>query len=241
MLLFPWPPLGFRVNTAPGWNGLADAAPGQSRLWLPAVVCSAAVLPAGRGQLPPQQGRSPAGRWVTRAVGRSEFPKTEILVLRQRLGPANLPGEGSGSERAGRPGSSSAERERGPGGGGCREPRGGAGGGAGRGRAGPGRSGRRGCRALPRGAAAHMGTLRIVLTGPGPWGFRLVGGRDFEQPLTISRVGRGGGRCWGPGLARRRGRGRRGLAGGWWHRDRVGDTAVAGGSFPLCPRFFVFL
>uniref|UniRef100_A0A493TX14 PDZ and LIM domain 1 n=1 Tax=Anas platyrhynchos platyrhynchos TaxID=8840 RepID=A0A493TX14_ANAPP len=24
--------------------------------------------------------------------------------------------------------------------------------------------------------------------GPGPWGFRLVGGRDFEQPLTISRV-----------------------------------------------------
>ncbi|XP_065602382.1 PDZ and LIM domain protein 1 isoform X4 [Cyrtonyx montezumae] len=33
-----------------------------------------------------------------------------------------------------------------------------------------------------------MGTHRIVLTGPGPWGFRLVGGRDFEQPLTISRV-----------------------------------------------------
>ncbi|NXX84517.1 PDLI1 protein, partial [Urocolius indicus] len=33
-----------------------------------------------------------------------------------------------------------------------------------------------------------MGTLRIALTGPGPWGFRLVGGRDFEQPLTISRV-----------------------------------------------------
>uniref|UniRef100_A0A8B9VKZ5 PDZ and LIM domain 1 n=1 Tax=Anas zonorhyncha TaxID=75864 RepID=A0A8B9VKZ5_9AVES len=33
-----------------------------------------------------------------------------------------------------------------------------------------------------------MGTLRIVLQGPGPWGFRLVGGRDFEQPLTISRV-----------------------------------------------------
>uniref|UniRef100_A0A8C6YLL7 PDZ and LIM domain 1 n=1 Tax=Nothoprocta perdicaria TaxID=30464 RepID=A0A8C6YLL7_NOTPE len=33
-----------------------------------------------------------------------------------------------------------------------------------------------------------MGTLRIALQGPGPWGFRLVGGRDFEQPLTISRV-----------------------------------------------------
>ncbi|XP_041572916.1 PDZ and LIM domain protein 1 isoform X1 [Taeniopygia guttata] len=33
-----------------------------------------------------------------------------------------------------------------------------------------------------------MGTHRIVLSGPGPWGFRLVGGRDFEQPLAISRV-----------------------------------------------------
>ncbi|NXU17231.1 PDLI1 protein, partial [Pardalotus punctatus] len=31
-------------------------------------------------------------------------------------------------------------------------------------------------------------THRIVLSGPGPWGFRLVGGRDFEQPLAISRV-----------------------------------------------------
>lgn len=30
--------------------------------------------------------------------------------------------------------------------------------------------------------------LRVVLEGPGPWGFRLVGGKDFEQPLTISRV-----------------------------------------------------
>ncbi|XP_077207200.1 PDZ and LIM domain protein 1 [Paroedura picta] len=29
---------------------------------------------------------------------------------------------------------------------------------------------------------------RVALQGPGPWGFRLVGGRDFEQPLTISRV-----------------------------------------------------
>ncbi|XP_062480496.1 PDZ and LIM domain protein 1 isoform X5 [Pezoporus occidentalis] len=33
-----------------------------------------------------------------------------------------------------------------------------------------------------------MGTHRVVLSGPGPWGFRLVGGRDFEQPLAISRV-----------------------------------------------------
>ncbi|XP_028845889.1 PDZ and LIM domain protein 1 [Denticeps clupeoides] len=30
--------------------------------------------------------------------------------------------------------------------------------------------------------------LRVLLEGPGPWGFRLVGGRDFEQPLAISRV-----------------------------------------------------
>ncbi|XP_030012132.1 PDZ and LIM domain protein 1 isoform X2 [Sphaeramia orbicularis] len=30
--------------------------------------------------------------------------------------------------------------------------------------------------------------LRVTMQGPGPWGFRLVGGKDFEQPLTISRV-----------------------------------------------------
>ncbi|KAM9847558.1 PDZ and LIM domain protein 1 [Aulostomus maculatus] len=30
--------------------------------------------------------------------------------------------------------------------------------------------------------------LPVVMQGPGPWGFRLVGGKDFEQPLTISRV-----------------------------------------------------
>lgn len=33
-----------------------------------------------------------------------------------------------------------------------------------------------------------MPPLRVVMQGPGPWGFRLVGGKDFEQPLTISRV-----------------------------------------------------
>ncbi|KAM9558381.1 PDZ and LIM domain protein 1-like [Salvelinus alpinus] len=33
--------------------------------------------------------------------------------------------------------------------------------------------------------------LRVVVQGPGPWGFRLVGGKDFEQPLTISRVTHG--------------------------------------------------
>ncbi|XP_025048974.1 PDZ and LIM domain protein 1 isoform X4 [Alligator sinensis] len=33
-----------------------------------------------------------------------------------------------------------------------------------------------------------MSTHRVALQGPGPWGFRLVGGKDFEQPLTVSRV-----------------------------------------------------
>nr|XP_057905158.1 PDZ and LIM domain protein 1 [Doryrhamphus excisus] len=33
--------------------------------------------------------------------------------------------------------------------------------------------------------------LRVVMPGPGPWGFRLVGGKDFDQPLTISRVSPG--------------------------------------------------
>ncbi|KAM5141122.1 PDZ and LIM domain protein 1 [Mantella aurantiaca] len=36
-----------------------------------------------------------------------------------------------------------------------------------------------------------MATKRIVLAGPAPWGFRLVGGKDFDQPLTISRVSPG--------------------------------------------------
>ncbi|KAF7247357.1 PDZ and LIM domain protein 1 [Varanus komodoensis] len=31
-------------------------------------------------------------------------------------------------------------------------------------------------------------THRVAIRGPGPWGFRLVGGKDFEQPLTVSRV-----------------------------------------------------
>ncbi|XP_016377758.1 PDZ and LIM domain protein 4 [Sinocyclocheilus rhinocerous] len=28
----------------------------------------------------------------------------------------------------------------------------------------------------------------VTLTGPSPWGFRLVGGRDFSTPLTISKI-----------------------------------------------------
>uniref|UniRef100_A0AAQ4QFH3 PDZ domain-containing protein n=1 Tax=Gasterosteus aculeatus aculeatus TaxID=481459 RepID=A0AAQ4QFH3_GASAC len=31
-------------------------------------------------------------------------------------------------------------------------------------------------------------TQTVTLTGPSPWGFRLVGGRDFSTPLTVSRV-----------------------------------------------------
>ncbi|XP_076001702.1 PDZ and LIM domain protein 3-like [Genypterus blacodes] len=30
--------------------------------------------------------------------------------------------------------------------------------------------------------------LNVVLDGPAPWGFRLAGGKDFNQPLTISRI-----------------------------------------------------
>ncbi|XP_056266237.1 PDZ and LIM domain protein 3-like [Pseudoliparis swirei] len=30
--------------------------------------------------------------------------------------------------------------------------------------------------------------LKVVLHGPAPWGFRLAGGKDFSQPLTISRI-----------------------------------------------------
>ncbi|KAI1902937.1 hypothetical protein AGOR_G00021440 [Albula goreensis] len=31
-------------------------------------------------------------------------------------------------------------------------------------------------------------TQTVTLNGPSPWGFRLVGGRDFSTPLTISRI-----------------------------------------------------
>ncbi|KAI1887583.1 hypothetical protein AGOR_G00191800 [Albula goreensis] len=31
-------------------------------------------------------------------------------------------------------------------------------------------------------------TQTVVLDGPAPWGFRLSGGKDFNQPLTISRI-----------------------------------------------------
>ncbi|XP_043912528.1 LIM domain-binding protein 3 isoform X2 [Protopterus annectens] len=33
-----------------------------------------------------------------------------------------------------------------------------------------------------------MNNYSVSLTGPGPWGFRLQGGKDFNMPLTISRI-----------------------------------------------------
>ncbi|XP_026209391.1 LIM domain-binding protein 3-like isoform X2 [Anabas testudineus] len=33
-----------------------------------------------------------------------------------------------------------------------------------------------------------MSTYTVTLPGPGPWGFRLQGGKDFNMPLTISRI-----------------------------------------------------
>ncbi|XP_071369389.1 PDZ and LIM domain protein 5-like [Centroberyx affinis] len=32
----------------------------------------------------------------------------------------------------------------------------------------------------------------VALLGPAPWGFRLQGGKDFNMPLTISRLTDGG-------------------------------------------------
>lgn len=34
----------------------------------------------------------------------------------------------------------------------------------------------------------RMSSYTVTLPGPGPWGFRLQGGKDFNMPLTISRV-----------------------------------------------------
>lgn len=33
-----------------------------------------------------------------------------------------------------------------------------------------------------------MSSYTVTLNGPAPWGFRLQGGKDFNMPLTISRV-----------------------------------------------------
>lgn len=37
-------------------------------------------------------------------------------------------------------------------------------------------------------AVSSSMSYSVTLTGPGPWGFRLQGGKDFNMPLTISRV-----------------------------------------------------
>ncbi|XP_059395929.1 PDZ and LIM domain protein 5-like isoform X4 [Carassius carassius] len=37
-----------------------------------------------------------------------------------------------------------------------------------------------------------MSNYSVSLTGPSPWGFRLQGGKDFNMPLTISRLTEGG-------------------------------------------------
>uniref|UniRef100_A0A674MY91 LIM domain binding 3a n=1 Tax=Takifugu rubripes TaxID=31033 RepID=A0A674MY91_TAKRU len=33
-----------------------------------------------------------------------------------------------------------------------------------------------------------MSAYTVSLAGPGPWGFRMQGGKDFNMPLTISRI-----------------------------------------------------
>lgn len=52
-----------------------------------------------------------------------------------------------------------------------------------------------------------MDSFKVVLEGPAPWGFRLQGGKDFNVPLSISRVSLGwgmdttlGGSLWVLGL-----------------------------------------
>ncbi|XP_016090202.1 LIM domain-binding protein 3b [Sinocyclocheilus grahami] len=36
-----------------------------------------------------------------------------------------------------------------------------------------------------------MSNYTVTLSGPAPWGFRLQGGKDFNMPLTISRITQG--------------------------------------------------
>uniref|UniRef100_A0A8C0KFS7 PDZ and LIM domain protein 7 n=1 Tax=Canis lupus dingo TaxID=286419 RepID=A0A8C0KFS7_CANLU len=40
--------------------------------------------------------------------------------------------------------------------------------------------------------AGAMDSFKVVLEGPAPWGFRLQGGKDFNVPLSISRLTPGG-------------------------------------------------
>ncbi|XP_043368569.1 PDZ and LIM domain protein 5 isoform X9 [Dermochelys coriacea] len=41
-------------------------------------------------------------------------------------------------------------------------------------------------------ASNTMSNYSVSLVGPAPWGFRLQGGKDFNMPLTISRLNDGG-------------------------------------------------
>ncbi|XP_059821406.1 PDZ and LIM domain protein 5-like isoform X3 [Hypanus sabinus] len=43
-----------------------------------------------------------------------------------------------------------------------------------------------------RGSTPIMSNYTVSLVGPAPWGFRLQGGKDFNMPLTISRLSEGG-------------------------------------------------
>ncbi|XP_072898551.1 PDZ and LIM domain protein 5-like isoform X2 [Hemitrygon akajei] len=45
-----------------------------------------------------------------------------------------------------------------------------------------------------------MSNYTVSLVGPAPWGFRLQGGRDFNMPLTISRLSEGWGKLRRPVL-----------------------------------------
>lgn len=47
-----------------------------------------------------------------------------------------------------------------------------------------------------------MDSFKVVLEGPAPWGFRLQGGKDFNVPLSISRVSLGGERIGCSGFQR---------------------------------------
>lgn len=61
----------------------------------------------------------------------------------------------------------------------------------------------------------------VVLPGPAPWGFRLSGGIDFNQPLVITRV------CVFHPSAASRGLWR--AAGPWGRRERASEPLGCAG------------
>lgn len=134
----------------------------------------------GVGAVPAPGLREPEGARAARGVGR---------------------GRVFGAPRSGRVGAAAGPiRERGQRGGGRAE--------RGPGRAGRGRGAASERRRRRRSTVSARLRLRlppamphsVTLRGPSPWGFRLVGGRDFSAPLTISRVSPvGAGQRGGPG------------------------------------------